>query len=246
MMPDISLYMTFAAGLISFLSPCVLPLVPGYLSFISGVSLTEIREKQESRTLLNKDKRAVLLSSACFVLGFSIVFVLLGASATWLGALLSSRISLLSKIAGLAIIFFGIYKMGLIRARFFYKEARFEVKNRKFGYAGALVIGAAFAFGWTPCIGPILAGVLTYAGTLEKVNQGILLLLVYSLGLGLPFLLAALAINHFLRFFGRMKKYLRLLEVTSGAVMVILGLLIFTNKLILIPGYFTFLNKFAL
>jgi cytochrome c-type biogenesis protein len=246
MMPDISLYMTFAAGLISFLSPCVLPLVPGYLSFISGVSLTEIREKQESRTLLNKDKRAVLLSSACFVLGFSIVFVLLGASATWLGALLSSRISLLSKIAGLAIIFFGIYKMGLIRARFFYKEARFEVKNRKFGYAGALVIGAAFAFGWTPCIGPILAGVLTYAGTLEKVNQGILLLLVYSLGLGLPFLLTALAINHFLRFFGRMKKYLRLLEVTSGAVMVILGLLIFTNKLILIPGYFTFLNKFAL
>ena len=245
-MPDISLYMTFAAGLISFLSPCVLPLVPGYLSFISGVSLTEIREKEESRTFLNKDKRAVLLSSTCFVLGFSIVFVLLGASATWLGALLSSRISLLSKIAGLAIIFFGIYKMGLIRGRFFYREARFEVKNRKFGYAGALAIGAAFAFGWTPCIGPILAGVLTYAGTLEKVNQGILLLLVYSLGLGLPFLLTAVAINQFLRFFGRMKKYLRLLEVTSGAVMVILGLLIFTNKLILIPGYFTFLNKFAL
>ncbi len=245
-MPDISLYMTFAAGLISFLSPCVLPLVPGYLSFISGVSLAEIREKEESRTLLNKDKGAILLNSACFVLGFSIVFIVLGASATWLGALLSSRISLLSKIAGLAIIFFGIYKMGLIRTRFFYKEARFDVKNRKFGYAGALVIGAAFAFGWTPCIGPILAGVLTYAGTLEKVNQGILLLLVYSLGLGLPFLLTAVAINHFLRFFGRMKKYLRLLEVTSGAVMVILGLLIFTNKLILIPGYFTFLNKFAL
>jgi cytochrome c-type biogenesis protein len=245
-MPDISLYMTFAAGLISFLSPCVLPLVPGYLSYISGVSLAEIRENEESRTLLNKDKGAILLNSACFVLGFSIVFVLLGASATWLGALLSSRISLLSKIAGLTIIFFGIYKMGLIRARFFYKEARFQVKNRKFGYAGAIVIGAAFAFGWTPCIGPILAGVLTYAGTLEKVNQGILLLLVYSLGLGLPFLLTAVAINQFLRFFGRMKKYLRLLEVTSGAVMVILGLLIFTNKLILIPGYFTFLNKFAL
>jgi cytochrome c-type biogenesis protein len=245
-MTDMSLFMTFAAGLISFLSPCVLPLVPGYLSFISGVSLAEIREKEESRTLMNKDKGAILLNSACFVLGFSIVFIVLGASATWLGAWLSSRISLLSKIAGLAIIFFGIYKMGLIRARFFYKEARFEVKNRKFGYAGALVIGAAFAFGWTPCIGPILAGVLTYAGTLEKVNQGILLLLVYSLGLGLPFLLTAVAINHFLRFFGRMKKYLGLLEVASGAVMVILGLLIFTNKLILIPGYFTFLNKFAL
>ena len=245
-MPDISLYMTFAAGLVSFLSPCVLPLVPGYLSYISGVSFTEIRDKPESRTLLGKDKRAVLLSSTCFVLGFSIVFILLGASATWLGALLSARISLLAKIAGLVIIFFGIYKMGLIRANFFYREARFEVKKRKFGYAGAIIIGAAFAFGWTPCIGPILAGVLTYAGTLEKVNQGVLLLLVYSLGLGLPFLLTAMAINHFWRFFSRMKKHLRLLEVASGAVMVILGLLIFTNKLILIPGYFTFLNKFAL
>ena len=245
-MTDISLFMTFAAGLISFLSPCVLPLVPGYLSYISGVSFTEIRETQESKTFGSKDKGVILLNSICFVLGFSIVFVLLGASATWLGALLTSRISLLSKIAGLVIIFFGIYKMGLIRTRFFYKEARFEVKKRRFGYAGAMVIGAAFAFGWTPCIGPILAGVLTYAGTLEKVNQGVLLLLVYSLGLGLPFLLTAVAINQFLRFFGRMKKYLRLLEVTSGAVMVILGLLIFSNKLILIPGYFTFLNKFAL
>jgi cytochrome c-type biogenesis protein len=238
--------MTFAAGLISFLSPCVLPLIPGYVSFISGVSFEAIRENKDSRVFLDKKKGVILLNSACFVLGFSLVFVLLGASATWFGALLSSRISLLSKIAGLVIIFFGIYKMGLIRARFFYREARFDIKNRKFGYAGALVIGAAFAFGWTPCIGPILAGVLTYAGTLEKVNQGVLLLLVYSLGLGLPFLLTALGINHFWRFFGRMKKYLRLLEVVSGAVMVILGLLIFTNKLILIPGYFTFLNKFAL
>lgn len=238
--------MTFAAGLISFLSPCVLPLVPGYISYVSGVSFAEIRDKQENRRLLSKDQRTVLLSSTFFVLGFSIVFVLMGASATWLGALLSSRISLLSKIAGLVIIFFGIYKMGLIRAHFFYREARFEVKSRKFGYAGAVIIGAAFAFGWTPCIGPILAGVLTYAGTLEKVNQGVLLLLVYSLGLGLPFLLTAMAINHFWRFFSRMKKYMRLLEVASGTVMVILGVLIFTNKLILIPGYFTFLNKFAL
>jgi len=245
-MPDISLYMTFAAGLISFLSPCVLPLVPGYLSYISGVSFTEIRDKQQNRTLQSKGKSAVLLNSALFVLGFSIVFILMGASATWLGALLSTRISLLSKFAGLVIIFFGIYKMGLIRAHFFYKDARFEIKNRKFGYLGAVIIGAAFAFGWTPCIGPILAGVLTYAGTLEKVNQGVLLLLVYSLGLGLPFLLTALAINHFRRFFDRMKKYMHLLEVASGAVMVVLGLLIFTNKLILIPGYFTFLNKFAL
>lgn len=245
-MPDISLYLTFAAGLISFLSPCVLPLVPGYISYISGVSFAEIREERQSKSFLSKEKGIILLNAICFVLGFSIVFILLGASATWLGAFLSSKISLFSKIAGLVIIFFGIYKMGLIRTSFFYREARFEVKDRKFGYAGATIIGAAFAFGWTPCIGPILAGILTYAGTLEKVNQGVFLLLVYSLGLGLPFLLTALGINHFWRFFVRIKKYLRLLEVTSGAVMVILGVLIYTNKLILIPGYLPFLNKFAL
>lgn len=244
-MPDVSIYMTFTAGLISFLSPCVLPLVPGYISYISGVSFSEIRENRGSSPLLSKEKGIILLNSMCFVLGFSIVFVLLGASATWLGAFLSSKISLLSKIAGTVIIFFGIYKMGLIRAHLFYKEARFQVNQKRFGYVGAVIIGAAFAFGWTPCIGPILAGILTYAGTLENVNQGVLLLFVYSLGLGIPFLLTAVGINHFWGFFTRIKKYLKLLEVISGAVMVILGLLIFTNKLILIPGYLPFLNKFA-
>ena len=136
--------------------------------------------------------------------------------------------------------------MGFIRPRFLYKEARFQIKDKRLGYAGASLIGAAFAFGWTPCIGPILAGILTYAGTLENVNQGVLLLLMYSLGLGIPFLLTAIGINQFWRFFNRIKKYMRILEVTSGVIMVILGLMIFTNKLILIPGLLPFLNKFAL
>jgi cytochrome c-type biogenesis protein len=136
--------------------------------------------------------------------------------------------------------------MGLIRTHFFYKEARFQIRDRKFGYAGAVLIGAAFAFGWTPCIGPILAGILTYAGTLEKVNQGVFFLFIYSLGLGIPFLLTALGINRFWGLFNRVKKYFKLLEVTSGVVMVIMGLLIYTNKLILIPGYLPFLSKFAL
>jgi cytochrome c-type biogenesis protein len=245
-MTDISLYMTFAAGLISFLSPCVLPLVPGYISYISGVSFAEIRENRESNSHMRKEKRIIVLNSICFILGFTIVFTLLGATATWIGSFLSSKISVFSKIAGLVIIFFGIYKMGLIRVHWFYKEARFEVKDRKFGYTGATIIGAAFAFGWTPCIGPILAGILTYAGTLEKVNQGIALLLIYSLGLGLPFLLTAVGINYFWRFMVRIKKYLRLLEITSGTIMVLLGVLIYSNKLILIPGYLTFLNKFTL
>jgi cytochrome c-type biogenesis protein len=245
-LPDISIYMAFAAGLISFLSPCVLPLVPGYISFISGVSFSEIRTQGESGALPGKEKRRIINNSIFFIVGFSAVFILLGASATWLGNFLASRMSALTRLSGLVIIFFGVYKMGLIRLNLFYKEARFEVKHKKFGYVGAMSIGAAFAFGWTPCIGPILAGILAYAGTLEKVNQGVLLLAVYSLGLGVPFLLTAVGINRFWGFFGRIKKYLRILEVGGGAVMVILGLMIFTNKLILIPGLLPFLNKFAL
>ena len=245
-MPDVSLYMALAAGLISFLSPCVLPLVPGYISFISGVSFAEIREKEGSMPFLSKEKRIILYSSIFFIIGFSIVFILLGATATWIGAFISSKISILTKLAGLVIIFFGIYMMGLVQPRLLFKEARFQIKDRRFGYAGALLIGAAFAFGWTPCIGPILAAILTYAGTLEKVYRGVFLLLMYSLGLGIPFLLTAIGINQFHRFFNRIKKYMRVLEVTSGIVMVILGLMIFTNKLILIPGLLPFLNKFAL
>lgn len=244
-MPEVSIYMAFAAGVISFLSPCVLPLVPGYIAFISGVSFDEIRKKSGNSTFLSKDRRVVLLNSIFFVAGFSIVFILMGASATWLGTILLSKISLLSKIAGLLIIFFGIYKMGFVRLNVFYKEARFQVKDKKFGYIGATLIGASFAFGWTPCIGPILGGILAYAGTLEKVNQGVFLLAIYSMGLGIPFLLTAVGINQFLGIFKHLKKYFRLLEVGSGAVMVILGLMIYTDKLVLIPGYLSFLDKFS-
>jgi cytochrome c-type biogenesis protein len=147
-MPEVTIYMAFAAGLISFLSPCVLPLVPGYLAFISGVSFDEIRKKTGNSTFLSKDRRVVLLNSIFFVAGLSIVFILMGASATWLGAILLSKISLLSKIAGLLIIFFGIYKMGFVRLNVFYKEARFQVKDKKFGYIGATLIGASFAIPW--------------------------------------------------------------------------------------------------
>jgi len=245
-MPDVPIYMAFAAGLISFLSPCVLPLVPGYISFISGVTFTEIKGKSSTPSILSGEKRIIVINSLFFVAGFSLVFILLGASATWIGAFLSSKISLMSKIGGLLIIFFGIYKIGLIRPQLFYKEARFDIKDRKFGYAGAMLIGAAFAFGWTPCIGPILGVILTYAGTLENVNQGVVLLLVYSLGLGVPFLLTAFGINYFWRFFIRIKKYMGLLEVTSGVIMVILGVMIYSNKLVLIQSWLPFLNKFAL
>ncbi|MFC1822336.1 cytochrome c biogenesis CcdA family protein, partial [Thermodesulfobacteriota bacterium] len=192
MAQDISVYMVFAAGFISFLSPCVLPLVPGYISFISGVSLKEMVQKELMPSRVNKEKGLILLNSLLFVLGFSLVFVLLGASATWVGAFLTSRISLFSKLAGLVIILFGLFNIGLLRPNFFYRESRIHVKERKFGLLGAPLVGAAFAFGWTPCIGPILAGILFYAGTLEKVSHGMALLFIYSMGLGIPFLLTAL------------------------------------------------------
>jgi len=237
--------MAFAAGIISFLSPCVLPLVPGYVSFISGVSVQEMKDSDTGMALSNSQRLTIVLNSMFFIAGFSGVFILLGASATWIGALLSDKISFLTKIAGVVVIFFGLFKLGLVRPLFFFKEAKFNVEGQTLGFIWALVIGASFAFGWTPCIGPILGGILTYAGTLEHVNQGIVLLSVYSLGLGIPFLLTALAVNQFFRFFNRIKRHLGLLEKITGVIMIIIGLLIFTNKLILIPSYLPFLNKFA-
>ena len=245
-MLDVSIFMAFGAGLISFLSPCVLPLVPGYISFISGVSVEDVRARAVGEGLAAKEKRMVLLNALFFIGGFSLVFILLGASATWIGTFFSSKISILTKVAGVIIILFGLFKMGLIRVFTFYREAKFQIKDRKLGLAGAALIGAAFAFGWTPCIGPILGSILAYAGTLDKMNQGMILLFVYSLGLGIPFLLTAIGINQFFKVFEKIKKYLGTLEFITGLILVLLGLMIFFNKLILIPGYFSFLNKFSL
>ncbi len=246
MINDISIYMAFAAGLVSFLSPCVLPLVPGYVSFISGVSLPELKADPGRSVFLNREHRIVVLNSIFFIFGFSAVFILLGASATWIGALLTSKLNFFTKLAGLIIIFFGILKMGLIRPLPFLKEFKIPIKTSKAGLVGAVMLGAAFAFGWTPCIGPVLGGILTFAGTLDQVNQGVRLLLVYSLGLGLPFFLTALGVQHFFRFFNRIKKHLGLIEKISGLVLVVMGVLILTNSLTLIQAYIPFLNQFAL
>lgn len=245
-MLDVSIYMAFAAGLISFLSPCVLPLVPGYVSFISGTSLEAVRERPDGRLLFGRERRRLLFNAIFFIGGFSIVFMLFGASATWIGTLFASKIDILTKIAGLIIILFGLLKMGLIRTFVFYREARFQFQKRKYGLAGATLIGAAFAFGWTPCIGPILGSILAYAGTLEKMYQGMMLLLLYSVGLGIPFFLTAIAINQFFRFFDRIKRYLGLLEFMTGLILVAMGILVFFDKLVLIQGYLSFFNEFSL
>ena len=232
----------FLAGLVSFLSPCVLPLIPGYISFISGISLQDLQLPEGAK----RATRRAFLSSCWFVLGFSLVFIALGASATALGSLLLQKISALRIVAGILIILFGLHLIGIFRIPFLQYEKKLEVRQRPLTAIGALLVGAAFAFGWTPCIGPILAGILTLASTQETVGQGMLLLAAYSLGLGLPFLATSLGVQAFFRFFSRFKRYLRLVEILSGALLLLVGVLILTNQLSVLAKYPTFFNGFKL
>ena len=240
-MGGVSIVAAFSAGLISFLSPCVLPLVPGYISMVSGASVDELKAEDNTRVL-----RKVLLHSLLFIAGFSIVFISLGASATWLGQVLLSRMSLLYKVAGVIIIIFGLHLTGLLRIGFLYRDKRFHSAGKPATALGAFVIGLAFAFGWTPCIGPILAAILGLAASQQTIGAGITLLAVYSLGLAIPFLLTSLGINRFLRFYDRFRVHLRQVEVFSGVILILLGAMIYTNQFTRLSGYLSFLNRFAL
>jgi cytochrome c-type biogenesis protein len=241
-MDNVSIFWAFGAGLISFLSPCVLPLVPGYISIISGSSLDQLKANEKDSSLF----RTVLLNSIMFIVGFSITFILLGATATWIGQFLLSRMRLLGQLAGLILIVFGIHLTGIFKINFLYRDKRFHNVQKPRGLIGALVIGLAFAFGWTPCIGPILAGILAVASTKETVTQGMFLLAVYSAGLGIPFLLTSLALNQFLSFYGRFKRHFHAVEVLSGAMVIAVGLLILTGSLTRLATWFSFLNRFAM
>ncbi len=228
---EVSIFVSLIAGLTSFISPCVLPIVPGYLSFISGVSMEEMQGQRAARR--------VLLAALAFVLGFSTVFVALGASATLVGSFLKHNAVLLARVAGVVIIVFGLHMTGLVKIPFLTYEKRFQARERPISPLGAYVVGLAFAFGWTPCIGPILAAILTLAAAQHTVAKGILLLSFYSLGLGLPFLLAAVALNGFFKFFKGFKRHLHTVEVVSGAVMIAAGLLILTGYLTVLSNWFS-------
>jgi cytochrome c-type biogenesis protein len=241
-MDNITVFTAFAAGLISFLSPCVLPLVPGYISIISGFSLEQLKLESQKPALT----RAVFLNSVLFIVGFSITFISLGASASWLGQMLLSKMTLLYRIAGVIIIIFGLHLLGIFKINFLYRDKRFHNVAKPGGAWGALVLGLAFAFGWTPCIGPILAGILTIASTKQTIMEGVFLLGTYSLGLGIPFLMTSLGLNRFLAFYGRFKKHFRAVELASGALVIVVGVLILTNNLSRMAAWFSFLNRFAL
>jgi cytochrome c-type biogenesis protein len=230
----------FVAGVLSFLSPCVLPLVPGYVSLISGSSIEALQE-DDQRML-----RRVMLSSLMFVLGFSLVFISLGAVATTLGQITHQYHKMLTWIAGLVIIVFGLHLTGIWKIKALYADKRLhEVKGGSSGW-GAFVVGFAFAFGWTPCIGPILATILTLAAAEDTVLKGTFLLAVYSAGLAVPFLLTSLGIDRFLRFYGRFRRHLHALEVASGVLLIAIGLLVLTRHFTVLSGYLSFLSRFSL
>jgi cytochrome c-type biogenesis protein len=230
---NVTLVAAFAAGFLSFVSPCVLPLIPGYISFVSGISVEEMRADATPAT----SRLQVFFTSLAFVIGFSIVFVALGASATAVGKFLFARLPLFSKIAGVLLIVFGLHTMGVFRLAFLETEKRVHAQRKPAGPFGALLVGMAFAFGWTPCIGPILGGILAIAGSKHSVAEGVTLLAVYSLGLGIPFLITSLAINQFFGAAKRIRKYYHAIELTSGALLIAIGVLIISGQLTIITRY---------
>jgi len=233
---NISFIISFFAGLSYFLSPCVLPLVPSYLSYITGISLEDLKGERSS-----KIQKITIIHSLLFILGFSLVFITLGASASFLGQFLARNLEIVRKIGGIIIILFGLFiilQQYLIKVAFLIRDRRWVFKSRPTGYLGSVLIGISFSAGWTACSTPVLAAILFYTSMAKTVATGIFLLSVFSLGLAIPFFLSALAVNIFLNFFDKVKKYLRIIEIISGVLLIIFGVLVFTNYLSIISAYF--------
>lgn len=230
----------FFAGLISFLSPCVLPLVPGYVSLISGAGVEELKSAE------GQLMRRVMVNSIGFILGFSVVFITLGAISTEIGQIAARYKHTLSIVAGVVIIIFGLHLTGIFKIKALYMDARLHSVKGGSTVLGAFLIGFAFAFGWTPCLGPILSAILVVASQEDKVVRGILLLTVYSLGLAVPFLMTSLLMERFLKFYSRFRSHMHALEIASGGLLIALGVLLVIGRFTLISSWLSFLNRFAL
>lgn len=224
---SLGIALAFSAGLISFLSPCVLPLIPSYLTFITGVSFEE----------LGSARRSALVHALLFVLGFTLIFVALGASATVLGRLLVMYRVWITRAGGLLVILFGLYLLGAIRLAIFDRDHRVHLTNKPVGYLGTVFVGIAFGAGWTPCLGPILGAILTYTAAQGELAKGLPLLLAYSFGLALPFLLAAVAVERFLETVTRIRPYLTRISQVSGALLIVVGLLMLFDYFTLLAVY---------
>jgi cytochrome c-type biogenesis protein len=234
-MTDVNVFVAFAAGIFSFLSPCVLPLIPSYLSFVSGVSLEEMRGDQARARM----RLRVVLNSLAFIVGFSIVFISFGASASFLGSLLMDYRSTIRIGGGIFVLLVGLYLVGAFKIAAFDQYLQFNLKDKPAGYLGSVLVGITFAVAWTPCVGPILGATLALASTEGEVGRGIFLLTGYAAGLAVPFFLSALAINSFLQFTQKLRRYIQVIHVIAGVLLIFVGILLVTD-------YMTFLNVYAL
>lgn len=234
MVDQVGILIAVTAGLLSFLSPCVLPLVPSYLSFVTGMTLDDLQE--------GGDRRAVLVHSLLFVSGFTLVFLVMGASASFLGQFFILYRDWLARLGGVIILVFGLHLLGVFRITALLRERRVQLSDKPAGHMGTLAVGAAFGAGWTPCIGPILGAILGLAGTSDTVWQGTGLLLAYSAGLAIPFLVAALALDWFLRAFRRFRRWIPVVEKASGLLLIFLGVLLITGRFALLASW---LNQFT-
>lgn len=221
---SVGLTVAFFAGVLSFLSPCVLPLIPSYVSFITGMSLDEVRHQRWS----------ALIHAVLFISGFTLVFVTLGATATALGRMLNYYQAWLERVGGLLIVMFGLYLVGAFNWGVFARERRVHFRDKPVGYLGSVLVGVAFGAGWAPCIGPILGSILLYTGSQSNLGQGLLLLFTYSMGLALPFIMAAVAIDRFLGWFEKYRSFIPLTTKIAGGIMIFVGVL-------LASGYFSIL-----
>lgn len=224
---EVSVAVAFTAGLLSFLSPCVLPLIPSYVGFLTGMSAEELEHRRGT----------ALVHGLWFVAGFSLVFVLLGAAASAVGSLLREHQLWLGRVGGILVILFGLYLIGALRPAFLMRERRIQLSRKPLGYFGSAIVGITFGAAWTPCIGPILGAIFTLAATQAGLGAGIALLGVYALGLAIPFLVTALALDRFLGWFQRFRPYLVWVDRTAGALLILLGILLVTDRFTLLAGY---------
>lgn len=232
---SISLFIAFSAGFLSFVSPCVLPLLPSYVSFITGLSLDQLTSGEDAARV----KRVVLVNSLLFIAGFSTIFVLLGASANVVGHLLLSHQRAVTRAGGVIIVLFGLYVMGVIKPRWLMTDKRVHMDRKPRGYIGSYLVGMAFAAGWTPCVGPILGAILLMASTAEGMTQGMVLLAAYSLGVGAPFFVTSLALNTFLARFTAFSRHMRTVSIASGVFLIFVGVLMIFDAFTVISAFFT-------
>jgi cytochrome c-type biogenesis protein len=233
-MKDVSFSLAFLAGILSFLSPCVLPLVPSYVSFITGISFEDLTGSTDRKKIRN----LTIINSLVFISGFSAVFIALGASSSAVGQILFRYQDWIRIIGGILVIIFGLFIAGFLKLDFLMRDKKIHLRGRPAGYIGTFVIGMTFAAGWTPCIGPILGTILLYASSKGSTVYGLQLLSVYSLGLGLPFFISSLAMNSFLSYSKRLQRYMRVIMIISGMLLIVFGIMLLTNRIRELTGLF--------